>query len=179
MKLNEGMKMPDFTVNTNERDNVKLSEMTGKKNIFWVIRYIGCTVCRYDVHVLAQRYDEIARKGCNLFVVMQSDTDHVKRDLEGFRIPFEIICDNEQKIYQELEVLPAESREQLVGDSLDKLKVKGTAAREAGFAHGDYEGNELQLPALFITDNDLNVTYAHYGKNIMDMPSVDELIEMI
>ena len=54
MKLNEGMKMPDFTVNTNERDNVKLSEMTGKKNIFWVIRYIGCTVCRYDGHVLAQ-----------------------------------------------------------------------------------------------------------------------------
>ena len=110
---------------------------------------------------------------------MQSDTAHVKRDLEGFRIPFEIICDAKQEIYSELEVLPAESREQLVGDSLDKLKVKGAAAREAGFAHGDYEGNELQLPALFITDGELNVTYAHYGTNIMDMPSVDELLEMI
>lgn len=179
MKLTTGMKMPDFTVNTNVRDNVKLSEMTGDKNIFWVIRYIGCTVCRYDVHVLSQRFAEIAEKGCRLFVVMQSDTAHVKRDLEGFRIPFEIICDDKQEIYSELEVLPAESREQLVGDSLDKLKVKGSAAREVGFAHGDYEGNELQLPALFITDGELNVTYAHYGKDIMDMPSVDELLEMI
>ena len=42
-----------------------------------------------------------------------------------------------------------------------------------------YEGNELQLPALFMTDKDLKVCYAHYGKNIMDMPTVDELIEMI
>ena len=30
-----------------------------------------------------------------------------------------------------------------------------------------------------MTDKDLKIYYAHYGKNIMDMPTVDELIEMI
>ena len=45
--------------------------------------------------------------------------------------------------------------------------------------YGDYEGNELQLPALFIVDRDKKVIHAHYGRDIMDMPSVDELVEMI
>ena len=179
MKLTVGMTMPDFTVNTDKRDNVKLSEAIGEKNIFWVIRYIGCTVCRYDVHVLTQRYQEIADKGYKLFVVMQSDTDHVRRELAQQETPFEIICDNTFDIYNTLEIAPAASREELVGDAIEKLKEKGGKARAAGFAHGDYEGNELQLPALFMTDKDLKVCYAHYGKNIMDMPTVDELIEMI
>ena len=141
MKLTEGMIMPDFTVNTSRRDGVSLKEIMGEKNIFWVIRYIGCTVCRYDVIV---------------------------------DVSFHL-----EKIYNTLEVYPAESREQLVGEDMDKLKAKGAAAREAGFAHGDYEGNELQLPALFITDKEGTVKYAHYGKNIVDMPTVDELIEML
>ncbi len=179
MKLTEGMKMPDFTVATSRRNSVSLKEIMGEKNIFWVIRYIGCTVCRYDVHLLAKQYEKIAEKGYTLFVVMQSDTEHVRRELENAEVPFEIICDNCFEIYNTLEVYPAESREQLVGDQLDKLKAKGTAAREAGFAHGDYEGNELQLPALFITDKDGMVKYAHYGKNIVDMPTVEELIEML
>ena len=171
--------MPDFQVNTSKRDGVWLYEIMGEKNIFWVIRYIGCTVCRYDVHLLAQKYSQIAAKGATLFVVMQSDTEHVRRELENVDIPFEIICDNAFDIYNALEINPAETREQLVGDALDKLKVKGAAAREAGFRHGDYEGNELQLPALFITDGEGNVKHAHYGTDIMDMPTVDELIEMI
>lgn len=179
MKLNVGMMMPDFTVNTDKRDNVKLSEAVGEKNIFWVIRYIGCTVCRYDVHLLTQRYQEIKDKGYTLFVVMQSDTDHVRRELAENEAPFEIICDNTFEIYNALEIAPAASKEELVGDALEKLKVKGGRAREAGFAHGDYEGNELQLPALFMTDKNLQVCYAHYGKNIMDMPTVDELIKML
>lgn len=179
MKLTEGMKMPVFTVNTSSFDNVSLKEIMGEKNIFWVIRYIGCTVCRYDVHLLAKQYEKIAEKGYTLFVVMQSDTEHVRRELENADVPFEIICDNGFEIYNTLEVYPAESREQLVGDQLDKLKAKGAAAREAGFAHGDYEGNELQLPALFITDKDGTVKYAHYGKNIVDMPTVEELIEIL
>ena len=179
MKLTEGMIMPDFTVNTSKRDNVDLKEIMGEKNIFWVIRYIGCTVCRYDVYLLSQNYTRIAEKGYTLFVVMQSDTDHVRNELKDAEVPFEIICDNGFEIYNVLEIVPAESKEQLAGDAIDRLKEKGMAARAASFSHGDYEGNELQLPALFITDKEGTVKYAHYGKNIMDMPTVDELIEML
>ena len=179
MKLTEGMRVPDFTVNTSKEDNVDLYTRITGKTIFWVIRYIGCTVCRYDVHLLAEKYEAIKAKGYQLFVVMQSDTEHVRRELKDANIPFEIICDNDFQIYNALEINPAATVEELRGENPDKLKEKGAKAREIGFTHGDYEGNELQLPALFIIDETGIVTKAHYGKNIVDMPTVDELIEMI
>ena len=56
---------------------------------------------------------------------------------------------------------------------------KGQAAAKAGYTHGDYEGNELQLPALFIVDEDGTVSYAHYAKNIADMPGVQEVLDLL
>ena len=63
-KLNVGDKMPNFTFNTQKRDGVTIEEAVKgkKKTVFWVLRYIGCTVCRYDVHVLSQRYQEFLDK---------------------------------------------------------------------------------------------------------------------
>ena len=63
--------------------------------------------------------------------------------------------------------------------ALDKLKEKGGKAREAGFVHGDYEGNELQLPAMFIVNEDGVVEYANYARNIVDLPTVDEVLAML
>ena len=179
MKLTVGNTFPDFTITTNKRENVSLHSLLDKKTIFWVIRYIGCTVCRYDVHLLTENYQAIEDKGYNLFVVMQSDTDHIHREMDGVYMPFEIICDNTMEIYKTLEINPAASKEELGGDNTEKLKAKGAKARELGFSHGDYEGDELQLPALFIVDTDATVLTAHYGKNITDMPTVEELIEML
>ena len=177
MRLAAGDRIPDFSVETNRRE-LEIPGDFKRKTVLWVIRYIGCPVCRYDVHLLAEKYDEISAKGYDLFVVMQSDTEHIKRDLEGADIPFEIICDPELKIYNALEIRPAKNEVALVGN-IFRLKAKGDKAKALGFVHGDYEGNELQLPALFILSEDGTVKYAHYGKNITDMPSVDELIGML
>ena len=59
------------------------------------------------------------------------------------------------------------------------LKEKGAKAAALGFSHGDYEGNEQQLPAMFIVEEDGTVSFAHYAKGIMDMPTVDELLEIL
>ena len=82
------------------------------------------------------------------------------------------------EIYKTLEINPALSKDELAQDK-EALKDKVTKARSLGFTHGDYEGDELQLPALLITDENLKLTYVHYGKDIMDMPTVDKLIEDI
>ena len=179
MRLQTGDLFPDFIVNTGTRNHVHMAELITQKTVLWVIRYIGCTVCRYDVHVLSERYEEIKTKGYELYVVMQSDQEHIQRDLKDAAVPFEIICDDRQKIYQTLDILPAASKEELAGENRETLMEKGAKARELGFSHGDYEGNELQLPALFLVDENRKVMLAHYGTDIMDMPTVDELLAML
>ena len=178
MQLIQGSTMPDFIVDTDRRNYVNLYSLINRPTVFWVIRYIGCPVCRYDVHILKENYKRIAEKGYNLYVVMQSDTEHIHRSLENVNLPFEIICDPAQQIYRNLDILPAANRAELAGDR-SRLMEKAEKTKELGFTHGDYEGNEMQLPALFIVDTDGTVRYAHYGKSITDMPDIDELISLL
>lgn len=181
MKLKTGDRFPQFTFDTHLRDDLSSTDVLNGKTVFWVLRYIGCTVCRYDVHLIAQRYQEFKEKGAQVFVVMQSDKKHVRDDLskDDVKLPFEIIIDPKQKIYELLDIRPAETKEEMLGDGLEQLREKGAAAREAGFVHGDYEGNEQQLPALFIVNEDGVVEYAHYASSIMDMPKIDEVLKLL
>ena len=180
-KLNVQDKMPNLVFNTAYQNNVNLHDVLKGKTVFWVLRYIGCTVCRYDVHLIQQSYEAFQKKGAQVFVVMQSDQAHVQNDLKDIQLPFDIICDDQMKIYEALSIEAAASLQELGGGeaNLARLKEKGAKAKECGFVHGDYEGNEQQLPAMFIVEEDATISYAHYAKNIVDMPTIPEVLEML
>ncbi|MBR3127512.1 MAG: redoxin domain-containing protein [Solobacterium sp.] len=177
-RLAAGDKMPNFEFNTGYRTGVTLRGEWKGKIVLWVLRYIGCTVCRYDCKLIADRYDEFMKKDAKVFVLMQSDQEHIQNDMKNTNawLPFEIISDPEMNIYKALDIKPAESMEALIGDRMEDLKAKSAKVKEAGFVHGDYEGDEQQLPAMFIIDENDVVTYAHYVANLMDMPNIDDLL---
>ncbi|MEE3425673.1 MAG: hypothetical protein VZR26_08925 [Erysipelotrichaceae bacterium] len=54
-RINKGDTFPVFEFSTAYEDGLNSKEVLKGKTIFWVLRYIGCTVCRYDVHLIAQR----------------------------------------------------------------------------------------------------------------------------
>ena len=117
----------DFTRCIKKRiDNGRFRDLMGE--ILWVLRYIGCTVCRYDVHVLTERYNEFVEKGVNVVVVMQSKPEIVQRDLAGGTLPFHLICDEAQEIYKTLEINAAKDMAELLGDGMAKLQEKGAKA---------------------------------------------------
>lgn len=179
-KLYPGDTFPALPVNTlygGEKLTTDLFQTP--KTVVWCLRYIGCTVCRYDIHIAAQRYEEVKAKGAEIVFMLQSDKALLAEELKDTPLPFDIICDPEMKIYQELEILPAPSMEALVGDQLEALKIKGAAASAAGFSHGKYEGDEQQLPAMFIIGADGVVQKAIYAETIMGLPTLDELLPML
>lgn len=178
-RLQKGAMMPNFKFNTAYKDDLQLYDVLKGKTILWVLRYIGCTVCRFDVHLISERYKEFKDKNAQVFVVMQSDQQHVQNDLKDIKLPFDIICDTNMEIYNSLDILPADSKNDLIGDKRDELLEKDAQATAFGFSHGDYEGNEMQLPAMFIVNEDGIVDYAHYAKSIMDMPTIDEVLEIL
>lgn len=181
-RISVGEKFPNYTVNTHTEKGTNISAIAdGKPLMLLVIRYIGCTVCRYDVHQIALNHEKFLEKGVNIAVVMQSTPENVNNDLKetNATLPYPIICDDGQAIYQTLDILPAASMEELVGTDMAGLQAKGAAAKAAGFVHGIYEGNEQQLPAFFYLDADLTVKEAHYAKNIIDIPNVEQMLAKI
>ncbi|MBR0129779.1 MAG: redoxin domain-containing protein [Firmicutes bacterium] len=181
-RLNTGDKFPNFTYNTGWEEGKTTDELFAKadKTVFWVLRYIGCSVCRLDVEMIRERYSEFQAKGAQVCVLMQSDQAHIKKEFgeDSAALPFDLICDNAQEIYQALDIKPAASKLKLLGgiSEIGKMKKKADKCKAYGFEHGDYEGNELQLPAMFIVGKDGTVEFAHYAKGIVDMPVIDEVL---
>lgn len=83
--------------------------------------------------------------------------------------------------YNALEIPATATKEERMptdpGD-IAKLEEKMKKVTEGGFVHGRYEGNEQQLPALFVVERG-KVSYSHYAKNSIDMPTVGEMLEML
>jgi len=103
------------------------------------------------------------------------------RNLKDAGIPFDIVCDPEMAIYKQFEILPAADMKAMAGnpEQLERLQTKGKAAAEAGFSHGKYEGDELQLPAVWVVEADGTLSYVKYGEAVADIPTPDELIAML
>ncbi|MBE5988735.1 peroxiredoxin [Lacrimispora xylanisolvens] len=177
-KIDVNDKMRDFTFDTPFRKNVRLSEAAGGKKLALVfLRYYGCTLCQYDLSQYAKNYEKITAAGGELLVVLQSDPDLLREDMgKEDMFPFEIVCDPKEELYREFEILPAASKKDLAGL---KTMVKVGKAMAAGFSHGRYEGDELQLPAAFILSPDLTVTYAHYAKVIDDVLDAEQIVDMM
>ena len=170
---------PDLTIKTAFHEDRKVSDVLHGKTIFWVLRYIGCPVCRLDVTLIAQRYREFVQKGAQVFVVMQSDEEHLRNSMSPTDLPFEIVCDSDQTFYDTLMIHSAASMEALAGTMTDRLQAKGALADQYGFTHGDYEGNELQLPAMFIVGEDRQILYVHYATELADMLEIDEVLDLL
>lgn len=178
-RFQAGDRFPNIRFYTAFEEGQEVADILKGKTVFWFLRYIGCTVCNYDIHLLRERYQEFTSLGAQVFVVMQSDTAHVQADLGEETLPFAIICDEEKAFYEVLGIEPAKTELELVGKNKERLDEKAQKAEALGIRHGDYEGDELQLPALFVVEENGEISYAHYATELMDMPGIDEMLDIL
>ena len=176
-KLIKGEKIPDFTYETPfEKDQDFLKTVAKKKRTALVfLRYYGCTLCQLDIHDFKESYDQIEKAGGQLLIVLQSDPQYLAGELKDPTVlPFKIVCDPEKKLYQMFEIMPAKNKLGMIGiHSVGKIE----RAKKAGFVHGKYEGDELQLPAAFITDESGKLLYVNYAKSVDEVPTAEELVK--
>lgn len=178
-KLIKGQIIPDFTFTTpfvNELSLSETAEKAGGKTALLFLRYYGCTLCQLDMRNLAESYDEIAKIGAQVLVVLQSQPAGIAGQISEDHFPFQIICDPEERLYQRFEILPAKSKLKMLDA---KAFSKIAAATAQGIKHGEYEGDEQQLPAIFIFDSSRLLHYVHYGKSVSDIPSPQELVKLL
>ena len=177
-RLNVGEQIQEFTFDTPFEKGRSLEETVQKatKTALLFLRYYGCPVCQVDIRQLAKNYERIPEDEGQLLIVLQSTPETISSQLNRYDLPFEIICDPEQKLYHAFEIKPAESIVAMVDI---KTVLKLAKGKVSGLKHGTYEGNEQQLPAAFVMDRERRLSYGHYAKNLSDMPDVDELVSLL
>lgn len=173
-----GEKAIDFTFDTIYEDGLKFSDVVKNADttILHFLRYYGCRLCQLDIREYAKLIEKIKEKNAQLYIVLQSKKSTMEKAEEEVELPFDIILDPEQELYKLYDI------GSLMDKSLvdkEKMAAFGEKFKELGLIHGEYEGNEDQLPALFIMDKDMQVKYAKYSANLTDMPSPGEVVEKL
>lgn len=172
-----GERFPSLTVRTDRYEEAVLPELFDELNIILVLRYAGCTVCRRDIHELLQHSSQFREKNTKVFVVLQSALSVIKADIPEANETIHFISDPDKKIYELLDIKPATSKLRLAGNPFKTLSVL-SGLKKQGYTHGIYEGDELQLPAVFFVRRNGTVVHAHYAADILDMPDVEKLLSM-
>ena len=178
-RIAAGDTMPDFEYVTPWRVGKRLSEQArlcdGNTAVIF-LRYYGCRMCQLDMMDFTEDYEKIRSAGGQLLVVLQSDPARLASQIPEGDVPFEIVCDPEGKLYKAFDIRPAVSKEAMKDES---SAAKSARIEALGLKHGDFEGDELQLPAAFVVTPELKVTWAHYGRVISDVPTAEELAQRL
>ncbi len=183
--LNIGTKAPEFIYNTAFAENIALADKLQQAEHTYLIflRYMGCTSCQVDIMDYSEEYAHFQEKNAQILLVLQSSREIMAEQTTEENPPFQIVCDPDMKLYELYDVKAGQSKEDLIdvndAAAMAKFAVKKEKAAARGLSHGAYEGNEYQLPALFLLDKDGTVKHAHYAQKITDMPGVDEMLALL
>ena len=175
----------DFRFNTPTETDLLLSEEVKKAKYTYLIflRYYGCTSCQTDLMDLTAVYDKFVEKDAQILVVLQSKPEILLKGIDMQGIPFKLISDPEQKLYPLYNVKAVDGYEAMRADmapeAAEKFAAKMERGKAAGLTHGEYEGNEYQLPGYFLIDGEMNLLKEHRAKNMADMPIGTEYLEIL
>lgn len=162
--LKEGMVAPDFTFDSHREKSLRFYDSVGKRTaVLFFLRYTGCPLCQLKISEIIR--DRELFDGTALFVALQSDAESIRSQILQ-DVPFTFICDPGAAVFS-LYGVSAGSIFRYLTPSVIAAALR---AGRQGFRHGKREGKELQLPAIFVIDGSRRIRFAHYGKNISDLP---------
>lgn len=167
-----GQKIPNFRYMSNKGKNLDIYEQINTETIFYFLRYVGCSVCQLDLLEISTQIDDVRKRNMDIKIILQSNIENI----EKIKSDIEIISDPDAEIYELLEIPVAKSKDELLGEhGLDRV----LDAKSRGFVHGEYEGKELQLPAVVVVDKNAKIKYLHYAKNISDILMPDQIMNKL
>jgi peroxiredoxin Q/BCP len=99
MKLKVGDKAPDFKVNDQDGNPVKLSTLREKKVILYFYPRDMTPGCTTEACNLRDHYGSMARKGYEILGVSTDSEKSHKKFIEKEKLPFRLLADTEKAIH--------------------------------------------------------------------------------
>jgi len=99
VKLQAGDKAPDFTVNDQDGNPVKLSGLRGKKVVLYFYPKDMTPGCTAEACNLRDHYKTLQKKGYEILGVSTDSEKSHKRFIEKEKLPFSLLADTEKTVH--------------------------------------------------------------------------------
>jgi peroxiredoxin len=152
-----GDKAPNFKIESYNAGTINLESLIGKQKIVLIFsRYFGCPICQLDLSEVLQNVSKIAEKA-KLLYITQSGKDIALKVIQDKNIKFPVIPSTKDELYATYGL------GKFTLSAIAALPGKASAAKKAGFIHGESEGTETQCPGQFVIDEKGIIIHAEKG----------------
>jgi peroxiredoxin Q/BCP len=100
VKLKAGDKAPDFAVNDQDGNRVKLSSLRGKKVVLYFYPRDMTPGCTAEACNLRDNYKDLLKEGYEVLGVSTDDERSHKKFIEKEKLPFRLLADTDRKIHE-------------------------------------------------------------------------------
>ena len=124
-----------------------------------------------QLHEGRERIDE---SGFQVILVGLGNPLHAEEFRKEFAPSFPIVCDPEKQLYRAYGL----GQGSLSGMASPTVLLRGLRAMTQGHIPGIPRGDVLQMPGVFMIDQEGQVRYSYYSKDASDHPPVESLIAL-
>lgn len=142
---------------------INLESYRGQKVWLAFFRYASCPLCNLRINEMIKRHKELETSGLKIISVFQSPQSSVEKYVAKQDLPFPLICDPDQELYQLYGVKGSYAG--LVSFGVVHNLAK---ASKRGFFPGIPDGPLNTIPADFLIDESGEIVTSFHGKDIGD-----------
>jgi thioredoxin-dependent peroxiredoxin len=100
MELKIGQRAPDFNVMNNKGENVKLSDLKGKKVVLYFYPKDDTPGCTTEACAFRDGIDQIKKRGAVVLGVSADSVDSHKKFIDKFDLNFPLLADTDKKMVE-------------------------------------------------------------------------------
>ncbi|HSY10515.1 MAG TPA: thioredoxin-dependent thiol peroxidase [Candidatus Dormibacteraeota bacterium] len=100
LKLKEGDKAPEFSVNTNGGGKISLADYKGKNVILYFYPKDDTPGCTKEACAFRDNFSEFKKRGAIVFGVSPDSVKSHDKFVEKFKLPFILLADEDKKIVE-------------------------------------------------------------------------------
>ncbi|WP_164848375.1 peroxiredoxin [Halobacteriovorax sp. HLS] len=165
---------PLFNKESFDNENIILESYRGQKVWLAFFRYASCPLCNLRINEMIRRYKELEAEGLKIITVFQSPRTSVEKYVAKQELPFPLICDPQQELYQLYGVKGS------YGGLMSLGVVQNLAKASAkGFFPGVPDGPLNTIPADFLINELGEIVTSFHGKDIGDHIPFEEVFKFL
>lgn len=164
-------KAPDFKFTNNEGKTIRLKDAV-KDSMYVLVFYRGewCPYCNKFLKKLQDSLNLVSEKKAAIIAITPETKEFISKTREKTNASFYIVQDVANKIMQDYKVLYA-----VPEATVERYKTSGIDIA----AHNGSQEAYLPIPAVYLVDKDMRITYRFFSPDYKKRPSVKEILNNI